>query len=67
MGKIINLGQARKQRRRAARERRAAQNRSLHGRPGHERKLTRAQQEALVRHLDGHRRTGPGRKDGAPE
>ncbi len=59
-GKVVNLRQARKRRARAEKERRAEENRIRFGRTKAERRLTAAEQEKHVRHVDGHRREGDG-------
>lgn len=57
MGEIINLKRARKAKARAEAETEAASKRFTHGRTKAEKKLTRAEQEAARRKLDGHKRT----------
>lgn len=56
MDEIINLRRVRKAKARAAAEADAAANRAAHGRPKAERNLSKAQQEADARKLDGHKR-----------
>lgn len=56
MGEIVNLRRARKAKARTAAETEAASKRLTHGRTKTERNLTRAEQEAADRKLDGHKR-----------
>jgi hypothetical protein len=56
MTEIVNLRRARKQKARAEAETKAASNRLAHGRTKAERNKTRAEQEAVERKLDGHKR-----------
>ncbi len=63
-GKIVNLGRARKFRARAERRAKADENAARHGRSKAEREAEAARAEARKRHLDGHRRYGPGDCDG---
>jgi hypothetical protein len=56
MAEIINLRQARKNKARADREARAAENRATFGRTKSEKKLTQAEQDMAVRRLDAHKR-----------
>ena len=55
MSEIINLRQARKQKLRTEHQKRAAQNRNLHGRPRTERESIEAEKRIADRRLDGHR------------
>lgn len=59
MAEIVNLRMARKRKQRADALSVAEENRSLHGRSNAEKRATRAEREAAVRHLDGHRRDVP--------
>jgi hypothetical protein len=56
MAEIVNLRRARKQKARAEAETEAAAKRLVHGRTKAERTKTRAEQEAVDRKLDGHKR-----------
>jgi hypothetical protein len=56
MTDIVNLKRARKAKERAEAEAKAQANRIAHGRTKTEKKLTKAQQEASQRKLDGHKR-----------
>lgn len=56
MADIVNLKRARKNKARVASETEAAANRLTHGRSKAERNLSRAEQEAAERKLDGHKR-----------
>ena len=56
MAEIVNLKRARKQKARAAAETEAASKRLAYGRTKAERNKTRAEQEAVDRKLDGHKR-----------
>jgi hypothetical protein len=56
MNEIINLRRVRKGKARAAAEAEAEANRAAHGRTKAERNLSKAQQEANARKLDGHKR-----------
>lgn len=56
MADIINLRLARKQKARLDRDRQAAQNRALHGRPKIERDRQRAETAKLHDHVEAHRR-----------
>ena len=56
MDEIINLRRVRKGKARAAAEAEAAANRAAHGRTKAERNLSKAEQEANARKLDGHKR-----------
>lgn len=56
MSEIVNLKRARKAKARAAAEAQAEANRITHGRTKSEKTLTKAQQEAARRKLDGHKR-----------
>ncbi|MBX9745372.1 MAG: DUF4169 family protein [Hyphomonadaceae bacterium] len=56
MTEIVNLKRARKAKERAEAEAKAEANRIAHGRTKSEKKLTRAEQEAAQRKLDGHKR-----------
>ena len=55
MGDVVNLRMARKRQARADKAADAAANRARHGRSGAEKQRDRLQDEALTRHLDGHR------------
>ncbi len=52
----MNLKRARKARARSEAEAKAEANRIAHGRTKTEKKLTKAEQEAVARKLDGHKR-----------
>ncbi len=54
-GEIINLRRARKQKARADKEQRAAENRRRFGLSKAERKHEAAERERAARHIDGHR------------
>ena len=56
MNDIVNLKRARKAKARAEAEAKAQANRVTHGRTKTEKTLTKAQQEAAARKLDGHKR-----------
>lgn len=56
MNEIINLRRVRKGKARVAAEAEAKANRAAHGRTKAERNLSKAQQEANARKLDGHKR-----------
>lgn len=56
MAEIINLRLARKQKARDAKERSAAENRALHGRPKAERDLDKARSAKAQALLAGHKR-----------
>jgi hypothetical protein len=56
MADIVNLKRVRKQKARAEAGTTAAAKRSAHGRTKTERNLSRAEQEAAERKLDGHKR-----------
>ena len=56
MAEIVNLRQARKQKARADKEARAAENRVLFGRTKAERELSKAEHELASRRLDSHKR-----------
>jgi hypothetical protein len=56
MGDILNLKQARKRKAREAAETEAAAKRLQHGRSKAQKKLSKTEQEAAERKLDGHRR-----------
>ncbi len=56
MTDIVNLKRARKAKERAEAEAKAQANRIAHGRTKTEKKLTKAEQEAVQRKLDGHKR-----------
>jgi len=56
MTEIVNLKRVRKAKERAEAEAKADANRVAHGRTKSEKKLTKAQQEAAQRKLDGHKR-----------
>ena len=55
MGDVVNLRMARKRRARAEKAADAEASRARHGRTGAEKKRDRMRDEALARHLDGHR------------
>ncbi len=56
MSDIVNLKRARKAKERAEAEAKAQANRVAHGRTKTEKKLTKAEQQAAQRKLDGHKR-----------
>jgi hypothetical protein len=56
MSEIVNLRMARKQKRRAEKERDAAANRAAHGTPGAEKRAARAAKALSEKRLEGHRR-----------
>ena len=56
MAEIVNLRQARKQKARAEREARAAENRVSFGRTKAEKKLSQAEQDLAKSRLDSHQR-----------
>jgi Domain of unknown function (DUF4169) len=56
MAEIVNLRRTRKQKARVEAETEAAAKRLVHGRTKAERNKTRAEQEAVDRKLDGHKR-----------
>lgn len=56
MSEIVNLSRARKARKRTEADAKAEANRIVHGRTKAEKKLTKAQQQAAQRKLDGHKR-----------
>jgi hypothetical protein len=56
MTDIVNLKRARKAKQRAEAEAKAQANRIAHGRTKTEKKLSKAEQEAARRKLDGHKR-----------
>lgn len=56
MSEIVNLSRARKARKRGEAEAKADANRISHGRTKAEKKLTKAEQQAAQRKLDGHKR-----------
>lgn len=56
MTEIVNLKRARKAKERAEAEAKAQANRVAHGRTKTEKKLSKAEQEAARRKLDGHKR-----------
>lgn len=58
MTKIVNLNRARKKKRAAESERRAEENRAKFGRTKAERARQTAEQDALSRHVAGHKREG---------
>ena len=55
MGEIINLRQARKAKARTAADANAANNRAKFGRSKSEKTITKSEQEAAARKLDGHK------------
>lgn len=56
MSEIVNLRRARKQRAREEAAAKAAANRVAHGRTKAEKTLTKAEQEAAQKHIEGHKR-----------
>jgi hypothetical protein len=56
MNEIVNLRRARKAKARALAEAEAAANRITHGRSKAEKKLTKAENDAAQRKIDGHKR-----------
>jgi hypothetical protein len=58
MVEVINLRRARKAKARSANEAKAAANRLAHGRTKAEKQVTKAEQEAAARKLDGHKHDG---------
>jgi hypothetical protein len=56
MSDIVNLKRVRKAKARGEAEAKAEANRIAHGRTKAEKKLTKAEQEAAARKLDGHKR-----------
>lgn len=56
MNEIVNLRRARKAKARALSEAEAAANRITHGRTKAEKKLTKAENDAAQRKIDGHKR-----------
>jgi len=64
MGDVINLRDARKRRERAAKDAKAAANRSRFGRTRAERTRQETERERDVRGLDGHRREPSDEADG---
>lgn len=56
MNEIVNLRRARKAKARALAEAEAAANRISHGRAKAEKKLTKAENDAAQRKIDGHKR-----------
>ncbi|WP_113155613.1 DUF4169 family protein [Nitratireductor sp. OM-1] len=63
MGELVNLRQRRKQRARAEKEQRAAENRILHGRSKAERMRDESDRSKTIAQLDGHRLTGRPERD----
>ncbi|WP_224549775.1 DUF4169 family protein [Mesorhizobium sp. CA16] len=59
MGEVVNLRQARKQKARTEKERRAGENRALHGRSKSERELDRLTSQKAEKFVAGHRREKP--------
>lgn len=59
MAEIVNLRTARKRKERAEKERRADENRSLHGRTRAEKQSLAAERERARAAHDGHRRVSP--------
>ncbi|PBB21067.1 DUF4169 family protein [Mesorhizobium sp. WSM4313] len=59
MGEVINLRQARKQKARTEKERRAGENRALYGRSKPERERDRLTSEKAEKFVAGHRREKP--------
>ncbi|MDQ0315279.1 DUF4169 family protein [Amorphus orientalis] len=64
MAEIVNLRQARKQKKRAGDKERAAENRALHGLTKTEKAMEKDRRDAEARRLEGHRRTP---EDGSPD
>jgi Domain of unknown function (DUF4169) len=58
MGEVVNLKRLRKIKARTQAEAEAAANRLTHGRAKAEKHLTKAEQEAAARKLDGHKHDG---------
>jgi len=56
MSEIVNLKRVRKAKARTESEAKASANRITHGRTKVEKQLTKAEQEAALRKLDGHKR-----------
>ena len=56
MSEIFNLKQARKSKARTAEEKKADQNRRLHGRTKAEKQREKIETERASKHLDGHKR-----------
>ncbi|MGC4023849.1 MAG: DUF4169 family protein [Mesorhizobium sp.] len=59
MAEIVNLRMVRKRKQRADAQSVAEANRLLHGRSKTEKRVSDAEREAAIRHLDGHRRDAP--------
>ena len=59
MGEVVNLRQARKQKARTEKDRRAGENRTLHGRSKSERERDRLASEKAEKFVAGHRREKP--------
>jgi hypothetical protein len=59
MGEVVNLRQARKQKARTEKDRRAGENRALHGRTKAERERERLISEKAGKFVAGHRREKP--------
>ncbi|TPJ79925.1 DUF4169 family protein [Mesorhizobium sp. B2-6-2] len=59
MGEVVNLRQARKQKARTEKERRAGENRALHGRSNTERERDRLTSQKAEKFVAGHRREKP--------
>ncbi|MBZ9657952.1 DUF4169 family protein [Mesorhizobium sp. ESP-6-4] len=59
MGEVINLRQTRKQKARTEKERRAGENRALHGRSKTERERDRLTSQKAEKFVAGHRREKP--------
>lgn len=63
MGDVVNLRQARKQKARSEKERRAERNRVLHGRSKADRDRDRLTSDKAEKFIAGHRREKPGSRD----
>jgi len=59
MGEVVNLRQARKQKARTEKDRRAVENRALHGRTKAERERERLMSKKAGKFVAGHRREKP--------
>ncbi len=60
MAELFNLRQVRKQKARAEKEKKSAENRRLHGQTKAEKLIAKAERASAERHLDGHRLEKPG-------
>ncbi len=56
MAEIVNLNRARKAKARAEKDKKAEQNRVLHGTPKHQRDLAKARDKKARRDLDAHKK-----------